>query len=163
MLILDQDRRLWDRLLTGRGLDAMHRAELLAATGSPVSPYRLQAGIAACHARAARAEDTDWNTILGLNNVLRSLWPNPVVELNRTFAVAMANGPQAALAELDTLTGDPRPLGYSDLPAGRAHVLEQAGEHAARDSWLLAAKLTQNERERQLYQRHAQDRTRPCQ
>lgn len=71
----------------------MHRAERLAAAGSPVGPYMLQAGIAACHARARRPQDTDWKTILGLYDVLRSLWPNPVVELNRTVAVSMVNGP----------------------------------------------------------------------
>jgi RNA polymerase sigma factor (sigma-70 family) len=164
VLILNQDRRLWDRLLTARGLEAMHRAERLAATGSPVGPYMLQAGIAACHARARRPQDTDWKTILGLYDILRSLWPNPVVELNRTVAVAMVNGPNVALAELEKLSGDPRLRGYCYLPAVRAHVLEQAGRHAAaRDSWLLAAKLTQNERERQLYEQQAQQRSRPCQ
>lgn len=161
--ILDQDRRLWDRLLTGRGLEAMHRAERLAAGGSPVGPYMLQAGIAACHARPRRPQDTDWTTILGLYGVLRTVCLNPVVELNRTVAVAMVNGPQAALAELDTLSGDPRLRAYCYLPAVRAHVLEQAGAHAAGRSWLLAAKLTRNERERQLYTRHAQERSRPCQ
>jgi predicted RNA polymerase sigma factor len=90
------------------------------------------------------------------------LWPNPVVELNRT--VAMVHGPQAALAELDKLSADPRLREYCYLPAVRAHVLDQAGQHAAaRDSWLLAAKLTGNERERQLYTRNAQERSRPCQ
>jgi RNA polymerase sigma factor (sigma-70 family) len=162
VLIVDQDRRLWDRLLTGRGLEAMHRAERLAEAGSPVGPYMLQAGIAACHARARRPQDTDWNTILGLYDVLRSVWPNPVVELNRTVAIAMVNGPQAALGELDKLASDPRLRAYCYLPAVRAHVLEQAGQHAAaRDSWLLAAKLTRNERERRLYKQHAQERSRP--
>ena len=92
------------------------------------------------------------------------MWPNPVVELNRTVAVAMVNGPHAALAEVDKLSGDPRLRAYSYLPAVRAHVLEQAGQHAAAcDSWLLAAQLTRNERERQLYNQHAQQRSRPCQ
>jgi len=159
VLILDQDRRLWDQLLTGRGLEAMHRAERLAATGSPVGPYMLQAGIAACHARAKRPEDTDWKTILGLYGVLRELWPNPVIDLNRVVAVAMVQGPEAALAELNKLSGDPRLRDYCYLPAVRAHVLEQAGQRdAARDSWLLAAKLTRNERERQLYEQHARYR-----
>ena len=79
----------------------MHRAERLAAAGSPVGPYMLQAGIGACHARSRRPQDTDWKTILGLYDVLRRAWPNPVVELNRTVALAMVNGPQPALAELD--------------------------------------------------------------
>jgi predicted RNA polymerase sigma factor len=93
------------------------------------------------------------------------LWPNPVVELNRTVAVAMVHGPQAALAELEKLSGDPRLRDYCYLPAVRAYVLEQAGLHdAARDSWLLAAKHTRNERERQLYRQHAaQQRSHPCQ
>ena len=162
VLILDQDRRLWDPLLIGRGLDAMHRAERLAAAGSPVGPYMLQAGIAACHARAARAQDTDWKTILGLYGVLRTVWTNPVVELNRSVAVAMVHGPEAALAEIDRLAGDPRLRGYCYLPAVRAHVLEAAGRHdAARESWLEAAKLTRNERERALYEKHAAERSTP--
>lgn len=164
VLILDQDRRLWDPLLTGRGLEAMHRAERLAAAGSPVGPYMLQAGIAACHARAKRPEDTDWTTILGLYGVLRRLWPNPVVELNRAVALAMVHGPDAALAEVEKLAGDPRLREYCYLPAVRAHLLEQAGrQDAARDSWLLAAKLTRNERERRLYEQHAIKRRSPCQ
>jgi len=161
VLILDQDRQLWDRLLTRRGLEAMHRAERLAAAGSPVGPYMLQAGIAACHARAREPQDTDWKTILDLYDVLRSLWPNPVFELNRPVAIAMVNGPEPALTELDKLSGDPRLRAYCYLPAVRAHVLQQAGQHAAaRDSWLLAAKLTRNERERRLYTQHAQERSR---
>jgi predicted RNA polymerase sigma factor len=164
VLILDQDRRLWDRRLTTRGLEAMHRAEQLAATGSPVGPYMLQAGIAACHARAKRADDTDWQTILGLYGLLRELWPNPVVELNRAVAVAMVHGPQASLAELDKMSGDPRLRDYPYLPAVRAHVLEQAGPHdAARESWVLAARLTRNEREQQLCEHHADPRSHQCQ
>jgi predicted RNA polymerase sigma factor len=124
----------------------------------------LQAGIAACHARARCAEETDWKTILGLYGILRELWPNPVVELNRAVAVAMVRGAEAALAELDTLSGDPRLRDYCHLPAVRAHVLEQAGRHdAARASWLLAASLTRNERERQLHEQPAQERSHPCQ
>ena len=164
VLILDQDRRRWDRRLTGRGLEAMHRAEQLAAAGSPVGPYMLQAGIAACHARAIRADDTDWPTILGLYGLLRELWPNPVVELNRAVAVAMVRGPEAALAELDRLSGDTRLRDYPYLPAVRAHVLERAGrDDAARESWLQAAQLTRNDRERQLYIQHAHERSEPCQ
>jgi predicted RNA polymerase sigma factor len=160
VLILDQDRGLWDRLLIGRGLAAMHRAEQLAAAGSPVGPYMLQGGIAACHARASRPEDTDWRTILGLYGVLRELWPNPVVELNRAVAIAMVHGPQQAMAVLDKLAGDPRLRDYCYLPAVRAHVLEQANEQdAARACWRQAAKLTRNDRERRLYEEHA-DRTR---
>jgi predicted RNA polymerase sigma factor len=163
VLILDQDRRLWDPLLIGRGLDAMHRAERLAAAGSPVGPYMLQAGVAACHARARRAQDTDWKTILGLYGVLRTVWPNPVVELNRSVAVAMVHRPEAALAEIDRLAADPRLQGYCYLPAVRAHVLEQASLYdAARENWLEAAKLTRNERERRLYEKHAAERSTPC-
>ncbi len=125
---------------------------------------RLQAGIAACHARASRPEHTDWKTILGLYEVLGALWPNPVVELNRAVAVMMVHGPDAALAALEKLTTDPRLRDYCYLPAVRAQVLEQAGQHAAaRNNWLHAANLTRNERERQLYQNHAQRRSRPCQ
>jgi predicted RNA polymerase sigma factor len=122
VLILDQDRRLWDRLLIGRGLTAIHHAEQLAAAGSPVGPYMLQAGIAACHARASRPEHTDWKAILGLYKVLGELWPNPVVELNRAVAVMMVHGPDAALAVLEKLTFDPRLRDYCYLPAVRAHV-----------------------------------------
>ncbi len=164
VLILDQDRRLWDRLLTGRGLKAIHHAEQLAAAGSPVGPYMLQAGIAACHARASRPEHADWKTILGLYEVLGELWPNPVVKLNRAVAVMMVHGPDAALAALEKLAADPRLRDYCYLPAVRAHVLEQAGQHvAARGNWLHAANLTRNERQRQLYQNHAPRRSRPCQ
>lgn len=164
VLILDQDRRLWDRLLIGRGLEAIHHAEQLAAAGSPVGPYMPQAGIAACHARASRPEHTDWKTILGLYEVLGELWPNPVVELNRAVAVMMVHSPDAALAALEKVAADPRLRDYCYLPAVRAHVLEQAGQHvAARDNWLQAANLTRNERERQLYQNHAHRRTPPCQ
>ncbi len=162
VLILDQDRRLWDRLLIGRGLEAIQRAEQLAAAGSPVGPYMLQAGIAACHARASRPEHTDWKTILGLYGLLRELWRNPVVELNRAVAMTMVHGPDAALAAIEKLAGDPRLRAYCYLPAVRAHVLEQAGQlDAARDSWLQAADLTRNERERRLYESHAQRRDHP--
>jgi predicted RNA polymerase sigma factor len=126
---------------------------------------RLQAGIAACHARASRPEHADWKTILGPYEVLGELWPNPVVELNRAVAaMRMVHGPDAALAALEKLAADPRFRDYCYVLAVRAHVLEQAGQHvAARGNRLHAANLTRNERERQLYQNHAQRRSRPCQ
>jgi RNA polymerase sigma factor (sigma-70 family) len=156
VLILDQDRGLWDRLLIVRGLRAMHRAEQLATIGSPIGPYLIQAGIASCHARAHRPEDTDWTTILGLYEVLRELWPNPVVELNRAVAIGMVHGPAAGLAATDKLTAHPAMRDYCYLPAVRAHLLDRAGHgEAARCAWLEAAALTHNERERQLFQQHA--------
>jgi predicted RNA polymerase sigma factor len=156
VLILDQDRSLWDRLLIVRGLRAMHRAEQVASAGSPIGPYLIQAGIAACHARAHRPENTDWATILGLYEVLRELWPNPVVELNRAVAIGMVHGPTAGLAATDKLTAHPAMRGYCYLPAVRAHLLERADQReAARLAWLEAAGLTHNERERQLFQQHA--------
>jgi RNA polymerase sigma factor (sigma-70 family) len=157
VLLLDQDRNRWDRLLIRRGLQSLHRAEQLAATGSPVGPYLIQAGIAACHARAVRAEDTDWPTIVGLYGVLRELWPNPVVELNRAVAVGMVHGPAAGLAVLDTFAWDATMRGYPYVPAVRAHLLQRAGRvQEAHDEWRRAAALTHNEDQRRLFLHHTQ-------
>ncbi|HEX4705580.1 MAG TPA: RNA polymerase sigma factor [Pseudonocardiaceae bacterium] len=156
VLLADQDRGRWDRLLIRRGMDALQRAERLAGNGSPVGPYLLQAGIAGCHARAVRARDTDWVTIAGLYGVLRELWPNPVVELNRAVAVGMAQGPDAGLAVLDAVAGDPVLRGYAHLPAVRAELLTRAGRGVeAREQWCKAAELTRNEGERWVFSRRA--------
>ena len=104
MLLLEQNRALWDHLLIRRGLAALERAEEL---GGADGPYALQAAIAACHARAATAAETDWARIAALYATLASLAPSPVVELNRAVALAMAYGPQAGLDLADTLTGEP--------------------------------------------------------
>jgi predicted RNA polymerase sigma factor len=156
VLILDPDRRLWDRLLIGRGLKAIHHAEQLAAAGSPVGLYMLQAGIAACHARASRPEHTDWKTN---PRPVRGAW-RAVTQSGRRAQPGRSGDdgprPRRRTRRAREAGADPRLRDYCYLPAVRAHVLEQAGQHvAARDDWLQAANLTRNERERQLYQNHA--------
>jgi RNA polymerase sigma factor (sigma-70 family) len=152
VLLADQDRRRWDRLLVRRGLAALEHAESL---GVPVGPYTLQAAIAACHARAATAADTDWQRIADLYTVLVHVWPNPVVELNRAVAVAFVEGPVAGLTLLDAL--EPTALkGYPQLPAVRGDLLERLGfaDEAAAE-FRRAAALTHNEQERALYKERA--------
>lgn len=147
VLLLDQNRALWDRLQIGRGLAALARAESLA---SPLGPYTLQAAINACHARAARAEDTDWRRIVALYDALVEATGNPVVELNRAMAVAMAYGPADGLALVDQLIEDGELQGYHWLPSVRGELLARLGRHdEARAELHRAAELTQNERERE--------------
>ncbi len=147
VLLLDQNRALWDRLQIGRGLAALARAESLA---SPLGPYTLQAAINACHARAARAEDTDWRRIVALYDALVEATGNPVVELNRAMAVAMAYGPAEGLALVDQLIEDGELQGYHWLPSVRGELLARLGRHdEARAELHRAAELTQNERERE--------------
>jgi RNA polymerase sigma factor (sigma-70 family) len=124
VLLLDQDRSRWDWLLVGRGLAALERAY---ATGGPLGPYTLQAAIAACHARARAADDTDWERIVALYDGLAQLTPSPVVELNRAVAVAMAFGPRLALEIVDTLRREPALGGYHLLPSVRGDLLEKLG------------------------------------
>lgn len=158
VLLLDQDRRRWDRLLIRRGLAALARAEELASApptdDRPVrglGVYALQAAIAACHARAARAEDTDWERIANLYAVLRHVWPNPVVDLNHAVAVGRHQGPGAGLALVDGLADSDRLSGYPQLSAVRADLLEQLGRvDEARTAYELAAELTRNDQERHL-------------
>ncbi|MCW5696070.1 MAG: RNA polymerase sigma factor [Bauldia sp.] len=153
ILLLDQDRRRWDRLLIGRGLAALARAERL---GGERGLYVLQAAIAACHARARRAEDTDWRRIAGLYGVLHALAPSPVVELNRAVAVAMAEGPAAGLAIADPLLAEPSLAGYHLLPAVRGDLLFKLGRREdARAEFERAAALAKNTRERTLMLRRA--------
>jgi RNA polymerase sigma-70 factor, ECF subfamily len=148
VLLLEQDRRRWDQLLIRRGLAALERAEKL---GGAPGPYVLQAAIAACHAQAARAEDTDWARIAALYAELASVTPSPVVELNRAVAVGMAFGPAAGLELVDGLTTEPALAGYHLLPGVRGDLLAKLGRYdEARIELERAASLTRNARERDL-------------
>jgi RNA polymerase sigma-70 factor, ECF subfamily len=146
ILLLDQDRTRWDRLLINRGLEALGRAEAL---GGALGPYALQASIAACHARAHTADETDWERIVALYDALAQLSPSPVVELNRAVAIGMAFGPQAGLELVDELASTGSLDGYHLLPSVRGDLLAKLGRHAeARAEFERAAALTRNERER---------------
>jgi predicted RNA polymerase sigma factor len=153
ILLLDQNRAMWDRLLIGRGLAALQRAEKL----TPVKgPYRLQAEIAACHARAIAAEETDWARIVSLYGELAAVMPSPVVELNRAVAVGLAEGPAAALRLLEPLQNEPLMKNYHLLPSVRGDMLARLGRHAeAAAEFERAAAMTQNARERSLLQERA--------
>ncbi|MEU7013587.1 sigma-70 family RNA polymerase sigma factor [Streptomyces sp. NPDC046385] len=153
VLLADQDRRRWDRLLIRRGYAALGRAvEADGATG----PYALQAAIAACHARATRYEETDWTTIAALYRRLAAVAPSPVVELNRAVAVSMAEGPEAGLALVDALAAAPALDRYHLLPSVRGDLLARLGrEKEARAEFARAAELTRNERERALLLKRA--------
>jgi len=157
VLLADQNRARWDHLLIRRGLAALSRAEQLSATqGQPLGPYTLQAAIAACHARAPKAEATDWAGIAALYDALAQATPSPVVELNRAVAVAMAFGPAAGLAIVDTLVGEPALKNYQWLPAVRGDLLSKLGRaDEARDEFLRAAALAKNEREKALLEARA--------
>ena len=148
ILLLEQNRSLWDLLLIRRGLGALRRAEEL---GGSHGSYALQAAIAACHARARVADDTDWARIAALYAELAALAPSPVVELNRAVAVGMAFGPQAGLDLVDALTAEPSLEKYHLLPGVRADLLLKVGRPAeARAEFERAAALTRNAREREL-------------
>jgi RNA polymerase sigma factor (sigma-70 family) len=148
VLLLDQDRGRWDPLHISRGLAALERAEQL---GGALGPYALQAAIAACHARARNAADTDWARIAALYDALAELTPSPVVELNRAVAVGMAFGPAAGLELVDALASEPSLKGYHHLPSARGDLLEKLGRTGeARAEFERAASLTQNGRERDL-------------
>ncbi|MFD6110957.1 RNA polymerase sigma factor [Streptomyces yangpuensis] len=148
VLLADQNRARWNRLLIARGVRAMSRA------GS--GPYSLQAAIAGCHAAAVRYEDTDWARIATLYSRLAQLAPSPVVELNRAVAVSMAHGPAAALPLVDALAEEPALSGYHLLPSVRGDLLERLGRpREARAEFERAASLTRNEQERTLLLRRA--------
>lgn len=148
ILLLDQDRARWDRLLVTRGLAGLERAEALA---RPIGPYTLQAAIAACHARALRAEDTDWRRIVALYDALAAVTGSPVVELNRAVAISMLDGPLEALALVDALAAEPALRGYHLLHAVRADLLARLGRRdEARRELERAAGATENAREREL-------------
>ena len=148
ILLLDQDRAHWDRLLIRRGLMALARAESLA---QPLGMYTLQAAIAACHARARTGDDTDWKKIVALYDALVQITHSPVVELNRAVAVSMAFGPAAGLELVDALTDEPQLRSYHLLPSVRGDLLMKLGRTAdARGEFERAASLAQNAREREL-------------
>jgi predicted RNA polymerase sigma factor len=157
VLLEAQDRSRWDQLLIRRGLAALDRAGELAAGGKPVGTYFLQASIAAQHARARRAEDTDWRRIAALYDVLAGAAPGPVVEVNRAVAHGRAFGPAAGLAVLGALTPDA--LGDSPLvPTVRGDLLDRAGRHAeAAEAFRQAASRTRNEPERAVLLRRAEE------
>ncbi|WP_233712510.1 RNA polymerase sigma factor [Kribbella turkmenica] len=148
VLLLDQDRRRWDRLLIRRGLEGLERAWAL---DKPPGPYLLQAAIAACHARAADPGETDWARIAGLYAVLARVTPSPVVELNQAVAISMAFGPERGLEAVDLLADEPSLKDYHLLPSVRGDLLFKLGRlDEARTEFEKAAALTRNERERTL-------------
>jgi predicted RNA polymerase sigma factor len=157
VLLTDQDRSRWDRLLIRRGLQALQRAQVLAEQGDGLGPYTLQAAIAGCHARAVRAQDTDWPTIVQLYDALAQVMPGPVVALNRAVAVGMAQGPAQALPLVEALAAEPALRQYPWLSAVRADLLLKLGRRAeAAADFRRAADLTRNTREREgLLQRAA--------
>jgi RNA polymerase sigma factor (sigma-70 family) len=153
ILLMDQDRRLWDALQIRRGLDALHRGRAL---GGGTGFYTLQAAIAACHASAPAPENTDWRSIAGLYSELSALTGSPVVELNRAIAVAMVEGPVAGLQIVEVLADSPALKGYHLLPTVRGDLLQRLGSLAeARVAFTAAAALATNTRERALLQRRA--------
>jgi len=155
ILLLDQNRALWDQLLIRRGLAALQRSEEVSAGRGP---YALQAAIAACHARAPVAEETDWERIAALYETLAEVAPSPVVELNRAVAVAMAFGPAAGLELVDVLASEPSLENYHLLPSVRGDFLFKLGRTAeARQEFQRAASLTRNSRERELLLNRVRD------
>lgn len=154
VLLLEQNRARWDRLLINHGLEALQRAERL---GGANGPYALQAAIAACHARAPTAEATDWHRIAALYARLAEVMPSPIVELNRSVALSMADGPAAGLAHVDTLQTEPALKDYHLLPSVRGDFLKKLGRlDEARAEFERAASLTRNARERELLLNRAQ-------
>jgi predicted RNA polymerase sigma factor len=155
VLLLNQDRARWDHILVQHGLAALGRAEKLGVFG----PYTLQAAIAACHARARTASETDWHRIAALYDALAQLAPSPVVELNRAVALGMAFGPAIGLELVDTLMSEPSLKNYHLLPSVRGDLLFKLGRFdEAREEFKRAATLTRNSREREFLL----DRARTC-
>jgi RNA polymerase sigma-70 factor, ECF subfamily len=153
VLLFDQNRALWDRLLIRRGLAALERSERL---NSAPGPYTLQAAIAACHARALTAAETDWARIVALYGRLAQIAPSPIVELNRAVAVGMAFGPRAGLELVDRLCAEPSLKNYHLLPSVRGDLLSKLDRFdEAREEFERAATLTQNARERQFLDERA--------
>jgi RNA polymerase sigma factor (sigma-70 family) len=159
ILLLDQDRGRWDRLLIRRGLDALSQAEKLAAArGGALGTYTLQAAIAACHARARTPGETDWIRIAALYDALSQVMPSPIVELNRAVAVSMAFGPGAGLEIVDDLAAEGSLKNYHLLPTVRADLLFKLGRFAeASEDFRRAAGLTRNSREKTLLLERAAD------
>jgi RNA polymerase sigma factor (sigma-70 family) len=153
VLLLEQDRGHWDPLLIVRGRRALERAEALP---GPLGPYGLQAAIAACHAAAIRAEETDWVRIAALYEALAQIQPSPIVELNRAVELGMAFGPDAGLALVAEIEDDPALRDYHLLPSVKGDLLEKAGRRdEAAAEFAQAAELTENERERELLLKRA--------
>jgi predicted RNA polymerase sigma factor len=151
--LLEQNRARWDPLLIQRGFTALLRAEKL---GGARGPYTLQAAIAACHAQARTAEETNWERIVALYDALAQLTPSPIVELNRAVAVAMAFGPEAGLELVDALKDEPSLKNYHLLPGVRGDLLAKLERYAdARAEFERAASLTRNARERALLRERA--------
>ena len=151
ILLLDQNRARWDQLLIRRGLAALARAEALSTARDGLGPYALQGAIAACHARARTAEETDWPRIAALYDALAQRMPSPVVELNRAVALAMAFGPAAGLEVVDALTAESSLQSYHLLPSVRGDLLAKLGRVVeAAAEFKRAAALTRNAREREL-------------
>ena len=157
ILLLDQNRARWDRLLIQRGLAALARANVCAREqGKPLGPYALQAAIGACHAQARTADETDWARIVGLYGALAAQVPSPVIELNRAVALAMLLGPVAGLEIVDALAEEPALKAYHLLPSVRGDLLHKLGRLAeARQEFQRAASLTRNARERKLLEDRA--------
>jgi RNA polymerase sigma factor (sigma-70 family) len=161
VLLKDQNRRRWNRMLIARGVQALDRAGATA-TGAP-GPYALQAAIAACHAHAYTYEETDWRAIATLYGLLAARAPSPVVELNRAVAVSMADGPVEGLKLVDALAAEPALRDYHLLPSVRGDMLARLGRTAeARAEFARAAGLARNERERQLLLRRAEETPSSC-
>ena len=157
ILLMDQNRALWDQLLIRRGLAALERAQEL---GGAMGPYALQAAIAACHARARTPDETDWRRIASLYDVLSSVVPSPVVDLNRAVAVAMAFGPEEGLELVESLGSEPALKAYHLLPSVKGDLLLKLGRRKeARAEFERAASLTRNERERSFLLRRAKECT----
>jgi len=155
VLLMEQDRSRWDAPMIGRGLAALAQSEAL---GGARGPYALQAALAACHARARRADETDWVQIVALYDALEQVAPSPVVALNRAVAVGMAFGPAAGLELVDELESEPALTNYHWLPSVRADLLARLGRHAeAREAFERAAGMTRNERERELLLQRARE------
>jgi len=151
ILMLEQNRALWDQLLIHRGFAALARAEELSRAMGSFGPYTLHAAIAACHARALTADATDWPRIAALYSALAYVAPSPIVELNRAVAVSMADGPAAGLVIIDAIADDPALKSYHLLPSVRGDLLRKLGRtREARAEFERAAALTQNTRERDL-------------
>jgi predicted RNA polymerase sigma factor len=161
VLLLEQDRSAWDAAAIERGLTALEAADRLAAElddGHGLGPYALQAAIAACHARARRAEDTEWPRIAALYEALAVRQPSPVVELNRAVALSMAFGPAVGLEIVDRLMEEPALKQYHWLPSVRADLLSKLGRNAeAKEEFERAAAMTGNERERELLLKRARE------
>ena len=153
ILVLDQNRALWDQLQIRRGMQALGRARELGGAGGI---YALQAAIIACHAQASTAGDTDWSRIAGLYAELAAVVPSPIINLNRAVAVGMAEGPEVALAIVDRLAREPALTGYHLLPSVRGDLLHKLGRYEeARAAFEVAAELAGNRREHDLLRRRA--------